>query len=309
MTGFLISRRTRIAVWTLGVLIVAGASAWAQGKIIARVNGDYIKDTDVDFELISRSASDEQKASAEVRRKILDQLVEQELIKQYLKRQKIVPDSKAVSAQVERIRQLIERAGEKPDEVLARLGFTPVRLRSKLSFASMWRTFLRKKFTEANIQKYFEQRREQFDGTEIRARQIYLPVKPGDPEAEVAAAEKQLNDWRKEIVAGKVSFEQAAKQWSKAPSATDGGDVGFFPYRGKMPAGFSAAAFAQKVGEVGKPFRTRYGMHLVLVTEKRPGDFSLEDVRGAVTQSFYREIWDEIVKQQRAKAKIEIVGE
>jgi peptidyl-prolyl cis-trans isomerase C len=204
---------------------------------------------------------------------------------------------------------MLERAGEDPDAVLAQLGFTKARLRAKLSFASMWQNFLQDKVSEDHIRKYFDLRKEQFDGTEIRARQIYLPVKPDASEANVAEAEKQLSDWRKDIVAGKIAFEQAAAQWSQAPSAADGGDVGFFPYRGKMPADFSAAAFEQSVGEVGEPFRTRHGMHLVLVTEKRPGDFSLEDVRDAVTEQHHRDFWNALVKKQREKAKILISAE
>jgi parvulin-like peptidyl-prolyl isomerase len=72
-----------------------------------------------------------------------------------------------------------------------------------------------------------------------------------------------------------------------------------------MPEEFSRAAFGLKVGEISRPFRTPFGVHLCLVTERRPGDLSLEDVREEVLKRLSQELWDQTVVELRKAAKIE----
>jgi parvulin-like peptidyl-prolyl isomerase len=63
--------------------------------------------------------------------------------------------------------------------------------------------------------------------------------------------------------------------------------------------------FALKKDEVSQPFRTPFGVHLYTVTEIRPGNLSLEDVRPAVIRRLSTEMWDKLVTQARSTAKIE----
>src|SRR5690606_728337 len=99
-----------------------------------------------------------------------------------------------------------------------------------------------------------------------------------------------------------------AESHSEAPSRDAGGDVGFFAYRGTMPSAFSEAVFRLKTGEVSEPFRTPYGMHLATVTERKPGELSLEDARQRVLNHLAGELWDKIVAQRRLNATIEWAG-
>ena len=79
----------------------------------------------------------------------------------------------------------------------------------------------------------------------------------------------------KEIIAdineNKISFEDAAKQFSKDVNTRDsGGDLGFFA-RGVRPQPFDDIAFAK--AEINKvypdPIKTDFGWHIIKVTEKR----------------------------------------
>ena len=72
-----------------------------------------------------------------------------------------------------------------------------------------------------------------------------------------------------------------------------------------MLARFSQAAFPLKTGEVSEPFRTRYGYHLLTVTERRPGQLSLEDVRALIYNKLAQQAWNELVAEQRKQAEIE----
>lgn len=78
--------------------------------------------------------------------------------------------------------------------------------------------------------------------------------------------EGEAKKLREDINAGKISFEDAARQISLCPSGHEGGDLGFFK-RGVMVKPFEDAAFAMKeIGEVSEPVETQFGWHLIQLT-------------------------------------------
>jgi peptidyl-prolyl cis-trans isomerase C len=64
-------------------------------------------------------------------------------------------------------------------------------------------------------------------------------------------------------------------------------------------------AFALKTGDVSQPIESPFGVHLITVTDRKPGDLSLEDVRGKVLDVLSKELWDKTVAELRTQAKIE----
>lgn len=78
--------------------------------------------------------------------------------------------------------------------------------------------------------------------------------------------EDEAKKLREDINAGKISFEDAARQISLCTSGHEGGDLGFFK-RGVMVKPFEDAAFAMKeIGEVSEPVETQFGWHLIQLT-------------------------------------------
>lgn len=63
------------------------------------------------------------------------------------------------------------------------------------------------------------------------------------------------------------NFAELARVYSKAPSASDGGDLGVFQ-RGDLPDEFEKAIFPLAPGTISKVVRTKYGYHIFLVEEK-----------------------------------------
>jgi hypothetical protein len=102
---------------------------------------------------------------------------------------------------------------------------------------------------------------------QVRARHILLRV---DDKRSAEQAREQLAAVRARLTAGE-KFAAVVGEVSDDPaSAAQGGDLGFLE-RGRMPPEFEEAAFSARVGEVVGPVETAFGLHLIEVTEKRPG--------------------------------------
>lgn len=103
---------------------------------------------------------------------------------------------------------------------------------------------------------------------EVRASHLLLLVDEKALPKDTLAVYQKINSLRNKILNGE-DFETVAKTHSEDPSAkTNGGDLGYFSaFRMVYP--FETAAFNTPLGEVSKPFRTRFGYHIIKVTDKR----------------------------------------
>ena len=272
-------------------------------SVLVTVGGSPITASDLEFLAISHSVP--QAARPAARKRLLEQLIDRRLMRSYLKKQRATPPATEIDAQVARIHELIRAGDDEPQAVLAKLGFDDARLRSEVALPLAWQIYVRRVVTNGQLREFYKKHRQEFDGTEIRASQIFLKVAADADAATVKRANDELRRIRLQITDKKILFANAAKEYSAAPSAKRGGDVGFFPYRGKMLIEFSRAAFPLKAGEVSEPVRTRFGLHLLTVTDRRLGQLSLEDVRPLVYNALAQQEWTRLVAQQRKGAKIE----
>ncbi len=117
---------------------------------------------------------------------------------------------------------------------------------------------------------------------DVRASHILIRVSPDASPADTLKAWNKINNIRSEIMNG-LDFGKAAVKFSEDPSARDQkaipgkqrghrgnrGDLGYFTVF-NMVYPFETAAYTTPVGKVSKPVRTRYGYHLIKVTDKRP---------------------------------------
>lgn len=107
-------------------------------------------------------------------------------------------------------------------------------------------------------------------------------------------------------VAGGKKFEDAAREFSTGPSASSGGDLGFFK-REDMVKPFSDAAFAMQPGEVSKaPVKTRFGWHVIQLVERRtvePPTF--EELKPQLMQRAGRNVAADVMQQLVDGAKVE----
>ncbi len=272
--------------------------------VLVVVDDQPITQGDVDFFMLIRSVPEEQRAKS--RKRYLEQLVDRRVMRAYLTGRKVEADKLELDAQVGRIRRMISKNGDEPDKVLARLGLSEKAIRAELALNLMWQAYFGRVVTPDSVREYFEKHRREFDGSEVRASQIFLNIEAPRGTEQIERAKDKLKQIRADLVANKMTFAEAARKYSESPTREKGGDLGFFPYRGKMPIAFTQVVFQLKLGEMSEPFITPFGAHLAIVTEVKAGTatLSLEDARPAVLSRMSNELWNETVAAERAKANI-----
>jgi peptidyl-prolyl cis-trans isomerase C len=129
---------------------------------------------------------------------------------------------------------------------------------------------------------------------EVRARHILLET---EDEAKAALAEVNKGG----------DFAELAKQKSKDPGASEGGDLGFFT-KDQMVPEFSEVAFKLEPGKVSDPVKSQFGWHIIKVEERRDRPVPEYDkVKEQIETYLARKSQSEMVTKLRADAKIERV--
>jgi peptidyl-prolyl cis-trans isomerase C len=89
-------------------------------------------------------------------------------------------------------------------------------------------------------------------------------------------SEDEANEILNQLNSG-MSFEEAARKYSKCPSKENGGDLGEFT-RGQMVQEFEDAAFSMDEGQISEPIKTQFGYHIIKLVARRESEISpLED--------------------------------
>ena len=103
-----------------------------------------------------------------------------------------------------------------------------------------------------------------------------------------------------------ASFQQVSAEFSDAPNALEGGDMGW-KSGSQMPKLFLEALKNTQVGEIAKPVRSPNGFHIIKLTNRRGTSSQL-----VVDQTHVRHILiklSEVVSQKEAKQKMDVIKE
>lgn len=164
--------------------------------------------------------------------------------------------------------------------------------------------------TEAEVQKFYDENKEKFKTEEsVRASHILIGADEKASADDKKKAKEKAEAVRKKIAAGE-DFAALAKTESTCPSASQGGDLGFFS-KGQMVPEFEKAAFALKPGEVSEVVETKFGYHVIKAVEKKPaGTVSFEEakknIEGYLKAQKSRDQVNAYLEKLRKAAKIEI---
>jgi parvulin-like peptidyl-prolyl isomerase len=281
----------------------------AQPAVVATIDGEPVLAAEVERELASayrgRKLTDDEKR--ELLPRVRDQVIDRKLVLRRLVRTGQAASQADVDLALSRLeKQLAERNLTLGDHC-REIGLTVEDIGQTLLWQLTWQAYLDKQLTPQNLQRYFQEHRRDFDGTQLKV--AHILIKPaGEGAAAKATAIAQAEIIRAEIAATKDKFADAARKHSAGPSAADGGDIGWIERRTPMPEEFSAAAFALQAGEVSQPVTTKFGVHLIQVLEIKPGEKTAEDVATILRPAVTRYVFAWLADKDRETAKIERTG-
>jgi peptidyl-prolyl cis-trans isomerase D len=151
---------------------------------------------------------------------------------------------------------------------------------------------------EKEILDFYELNQESFKNPkQIKARHILLKLSPNATESETSEAKEKARSLLKRLKDGE-DFETLAKKYSQGPSASKGGDLGYFT-RGKMVKPFEELAFSLKKGELGGPVKTKFGWHIIRVDDIKDATVkSFPEVRNQIVTTIKNDISKEIAHER-----------
>ena len=167
--------------------------------------------------------------------------------------------------------------------------------------------------SEEEMKAFYDENISEFEQPEqVKASHILLRVTPEAAQEKKDAAQEQLASIREQIVNEEMSFAEAAQEYSEDPSnAEQGGDLGFFSSERMVPS-FSEVAFSMDPGAISEPVETRFGYHLIQVTDKKAEEtVPFEEVQSQIADFLQSQQTQEKVNayfdQLREDAEVEMV--
>lgn len=267
--------------------------AVVNGVVIARIQFD--KELKVHLERVSRQGSqitDDQ--MEELKKDILEGLIEREVLYQESQKAGIKIADQKVDDQVAAIKKRFPNE-EEFKKALAGMGLTEEEVREQIQRGLAIRELIDQKvankvvITDEETKAYYDANPQLFNQPEeVKASHILIKVEPTADDATKAAARKKIEDLQQKLKAG-GDFAELAKENSEGPSNVRGGDLGYFK-RGQMVKPFEDVAYSMKIDEVSDLVETRFGYHLIKVSDKKPEQtLAYADVKDKIAQRLKQE--------------------
>jgi peptidyl-prolyl cis-trans isomerase C len=328
------TRRRELAIFVLLALLLlmawaaragtAKGSAPAPGAadaVAAKVNGVPITTADVDRSFLAQvqvpytAVQDDPRAN-EVRRQVLDNLIDRELILQQAKSLKMTVTPQQLDAQMQQLTQRFP-SPEAFDQALKAQNVTLEAIRKDVEGQMLRQQLVKKEVLDrvnvsaAEVQNFYDHNKAKYiEEEQVRARHILVRV-PQDASPVDDAKLKEKAEQAQSRAKKGGDFAALARELSDDGSKEQGGDLGFFP-RGRMVEVFEQTAFALQPGQVSEVVRSQFGYHVIKVEERKDGralgfDEAKEQVREDLTREQTYERYQQYVGNLRSKAKVEVL--
>lgn len=277
----------------------AGATARAQraveeGRWVATVNTRPLTRAQLDLATAiyiyrrgERTDEMSPVAMRTTRRAVMQQLVNDELVRQYALAEQFEPDPQAVERRVAAFKAQFENEAAM-DEHLAAQGLTRQQLQELIHQHVAQQLWLEKRISPAvqvddqEASAWYQKNRDDPEAQGftvpdiVRARHIFIST------IEDAGEERKtlIDEIYRQLIEEKRPFAELAGIHSDDEhSKKKGGDLGWFG-RQRMPGDFSERIFSLQPGETSPPFHCSLGWHIVELTDRKPArDLSFEEMK------------------------------
>jgi hypothetical protein len=275
----------RVAALVLIALVVAcHRKPSTPPDVVARVGDRMLTLENFKRYLDRTTGTDLAQMGAEVASAMLDQYVEEIMLSEYAAAHRIEVPAETIASSVRN--DPASTVLEKRDEMRRQKLIAQVSADVPIS-------------TDADLRQYYDQHVTDFkSGEELHVRQILVHD------------ESLAGDIASRLRKG-AAFEDLSAQYSLAPNAKRGGDIGYVS-RGELPKMFEDVIFALKPGAVSDVIRTDSTFHIFKVDERRPpGQVDLQTaapvIRQRMREDAIRERMAQLVQKSRGDLQVTIL--
>ena len=263
----------------------------------ALVNGEPITVQELNSYYDSLTSQQKQQVT---KSQLLENLIQNELLKQKAKESDIKVNESEVNAQIQQLEMMASLQGGTLDELLSQRGMTKEEFKETIRERIMIQAYLNETLninvSEKEIENYYENNKNQF----------VIPSQVNASHILVNTSQKA-----KEILnkLDNMTFAHAAEDYSTGPSASNGGNLGLFS-KEQMVDNFSDVAFDLQIGEVSDIVRTQFGYHIIKVFDKKPKrnqtlEDSKEQIRNTLLGQKQTQAVQLLLRQLTSKADIQ----
>ncbi len=310
------------------IMLGIGMTACGTQKPVAVVNGveisadDFKKTVATYKESISKMYGDELwnqevkdgvKYKDEMKKAILQQMIQEQVIYQDAKKKNLEAKTQEVDKQFKQLKESISKDKEY-EKFLKDNNIDDKFLKSQLSkdiSIQKYKTDFDKntKISEAEMKKYYEENKNNYIDDEVKASHILISTIDPKTNKPVSQAKKKEAKKKAEEVLEKAKsgedFAKLAKEYSDDKgSGENGGDLGFFS-RGEMVPEFEKAAFSMNKDEISDLVESQFGYHIIKVTDKKYKEYTFNEVKNNIKQNLLYKKYTEEINKLTKDAKIE----
>ncbi len=280
------------------IMSAAVVSAEMVDRIVAIINDSVITMSELNAATalaLEKSGGDknDEKAILGMKKKILDDLIEQKLVKQASDKAGIDVSEKEIDNAVEDIKKENGMTQDALLLTLARSGLTYKEYREQLKEQIRQVKFVNKEFRSKitiepeDVEDYYRQHKDDFQTpAAYRVNMIFIPNSDKD------AAARKIKMLEDGLSKG-TDFKELAREYSEGPTASSGGDMGYLKIN-EMDKAIQDAVVKLKVNEISPLIQAGDGAYFIQLNDIKPSEQRpFEEVKGLAQDKLYKKIMDD----------------
>ncbi len=312
-------------------------------KVITQAQYDKLFDKQADNSVFSRMGVDiKENPNGFMYLMIQERVINELIVKTLLEEELAKREIKVVKADVDNaVKEIIDKVGSKEqlNLILKNNGISSAQFRKDLTEEVKMKKLAEQlgssDVSDSEAQKFYKENVDKFKyPAKVRASHILVSAVPEEIE-EIITSDQENEKLTPAQVKAKVDEEMKARK-AKADkllvqaknnvnefaklakensddvtSAVKGGDLGFFAKEEMVPE-FSKAAFSQRPNSVSPVVKSKFGYHIILVTDRmeagqEPFEKAKADIKNYLANQKQLKLLDDLTESLKKNAKIEYV--
>jgi peptidyl-prolyl cis-trans isomerase SurA len=256
------------------LLALMPAAQAATERIAMVINDDVITASEVAARtrliLVSAGLPNTPEVRQKLAPQILNSLVEEKLMMQEAKRQKITISKDEIARGFETVAKQNNLSADQFRQIMTHNNIPVHTLEDQIESQIAWGDVIQKKIrpdvmiSDGEVEAALERMKSNIGKEQYRVADIFLPVSTPQEDGKVHALADKLVT---EMMQNHVPFPRVASQFSQAAGASRGGDLGWVQ-QGQLDPKLDSMITTMKEGQLARPVRADDGYHILFLRQK-----------------------------------------